>query len=215
MDMEIILDKADKYYAGDGVPLDKVKAFELYCKAARAGDAYSQWKVGYMYNNGLGVDQDISQANEYYMMSSDQGFSEAMYALGYNYMNGDGFEVNEAKAISYYLNAAKLGHAAACYRLGFYYYYKSAEQPELLTQAIAFYEKSALLDYPDALIALGDLYVLGVGVEQSDAKAKELYSLAMEYEGYLASEVAAERLKEFSHLKKHIWDQRFPRVDSK
>lgn len=51
-DLKAVCELADMYYDGREVRRNYEKAFELYAKAAKKGNAYAQYKVGFMYVRG-------------------------------------------------------------------------------------------------------------------------------------------------------------------
>lgn len=55
--------------------------FNEYLVKAQAGDAKSQYKIGYSYEKGKGVSQDYSKAIEWYSKAVNQGFLMATYRL--------------------------------------------------------------------------------------------------------------------------------------
>ena len=57
---------------------------------ANAGDADSQWLLGYYYSTGQGVPQDYAQAVTWYRLAAEQGDADAQFNLGFMYYNGRG-----------------------------------------------------------------------------------------------------------------------------
>lgn len=62
-----------KYYKGEGVGQNYLKAFEWYLKAATQGDAKAQYAMGLMYDNGTGIRQSKVLAKEWYAIACDNG----------------------------------------------------------------------------------------------------------------------------------------------
>lgn len=77
-------------------------AFELYTKAAEAGDMDGQFQVAYMLSNGIGVPKNVNAAFSWYIKSAEQGHKTAQYSLGMYYENGLGIPVNLEKAKQWY-----------------------------------------------------------------------------------------------------------------
>lgn len=73
---------AVRYEHAEGVPRNYSKAIELYCKAARQGDANAQFKLGWMYANGRGVSRDDSLALGLFDLAAKQGHSFAQQMMG-------------------------------------------------------------------------------------------------------------------------------------
>jgi len=68
---------------GEGVARDAARAVDLYCEAARLGDAESQFSLGWMYANGRGMPRDDRLASLFFQMAADQGHEYAQKMLGF------------------------------------------------------------------------------------------------------------------------------------
>ena len=68
---------------GEGVTKDTARAVELYCEAARLGDADAQFSLGWMYANGRGMARDNRLASLFFGMSAAQGHEYAQKMLGF------------------------------------------------------------------------------------------------------------------------------------
>ena len=77
----LIREEAVAYENGEGVPRDGAKAAELYCKAARMGDAQSQYNLGWMYSHGRGVERDDTTAAFFFHAAAEQGWPQAIRML--------------------------------------------------------------------------------------------------------------------------------------
>lgn len=71
------------YEHGEGVPKDYQRAAELYCKAARQGDAEAQFSLGWMHANGRGMPRDDGIAAELFSLAAAQGHEQARKMLHY------------------------------------------------------------------------------------------------------------------------------------
>jgi TPR repeat protein len=69
------------YENGEGVDRDAAKAAELYCKAARLGDAEAQFNLGWMYANGRGVERSDANAAFFFHAAAEQGLDQAIRML--------------------------------------------------------------------------------------------------------------------------------------
>ena len=67
---------------GDGVSRDAVRAAELYCRAARYGDAESQFSLAWMLTNSRGIERDDAQAAHLFAAAAEQGLAQAQNMLG-------------------------------------------------------------------------------------------------------------------------------------
>ena len=69
---------------------DYKEAVRLYRLSAEQGDAFAQYNLGVMYDNGQGVPQDYKEAVKWYRLSAEQGRASAQNNLGVRYYNGQG-----------------------------------------------------------------------------------------------------------------------------
>jgi len=74
---------AVKYEHAEGVPRDYTKAIDLYCRAAKKGNADAQYALGWMYANGRGVPRDDGVAAQLFTMAGEQGHAHARETLRY------------------------------------------------------------------------------------------------------------------------------------
>jgi soluble lytic murein transglycosylase-like protein len=74
---------ANAYEHGEGVPKDPNKAADLYCEAARDGDAEAQYRLGWMYANARGVERDDAAATALFKRAATQGHEYANRMLRY------------------------------------------------------------------------------------------------------------------------------------
>ncbi len=77
----LLRQEAQGYENGEGVARDPVKAAELYCKAARLGDAEAQFNLGWMYANGRGVERSDATAAFFFHAAAEQGLAQAVRML--------------------------------------------------------------------------------------------------------------------------------------
>ena len=89
--------------------------------AARGGDAYALFSIGYMYLRGVHVEQDLDIARHYFNKAADKGLAEGHNGLGVLYFNGQGVPQNITIAMSHFQAAAKLQNADSMYNLGTIY----------------------------------------------------------------------------------------------
>lgn len=89
---------------------------------AEQGEAWAQYNLGLMYDNGDGVPQDYAAALRWYRKAADQGFSLAQYSLGLMYFHGQGVRQDYAVAVGWYRKAAEKGLALAQNNLGTMYF---------------------------------------------------------------------------------------------
>lgn len=75
--MRMLRADAERHEAGDGVPRDITFAAALYCKAAKLGDAESQFHLGWMYAYGRGVERNDAWASYFLRAAAEQGIEQA------------------------------------------------------------------------------------------------------------------------------------------
>jgi len=73
--------EAQAYEHGDGLPRDPVRAAELYCRAARHGDAEAQFSLAWMLTNSRGIARDEAQAAHLFAAAAEQGMAQAQNML--------------------------------------------------------------------------------------------------------------------------------------
>lgn len=78
---ELWRSQALAYENGEGVDRDPALAAQLYCRAARLGDAPSQFNLGWMYANGRGVERSDSTAAFFFHAAAEQGWEQAVRML--------------------------------------------------------------------------------------------------------------------------------------
>lgn len=79
--IESLRAEAAAYELGNGVERDGLRAARLYCKAARLGDAESQFNLAWMYANGRGVERIDSTAAFFFHAAAEQGYEQAQRML--------------------------------------------------------------------------------------------------------------------------------------
>ena len=81
---------------------------------ADKGDAYSQYLMGYSYNNGInGAVIDYVQARSWFKRAAGNGFAAAAYFMGWYYFYGAGVTKNYNEALKWFTKASELGMAEA------------------------------------------------------------------------------------------------------
>ncbi|MCX9156920.1 transglycosylase SLT domain-containing protein [Niveibacterium sp. 24ML] len=69
-----------QYEHGEGMPQDPLRAAELYCDAARYGDAEALFALAWMYGNGRGVERDERIAATLMTRAAEAGYEPAQGA---------------------------------------------------------------------------------------------------------------------------------------
>jgi hypothetical protein len=157
---------------------DQLRAEAAVRKAAKAGNAEAQFRLGVMYGNGDGVGLDYEQARSWFEKAIVQGHESATITLAWMYANGTGVEVDEQRARELYLEAARKGSAKAQYVVATMYRFAQYGLKKDMEAAVQWYVKAADQGMPTAQFALGKLLMEGKGVMQDDAAALQWLSLA-------------------------------------
>ena len=144
-------------------------------KAAKKGDASSQFTVGEIYDNA----QNYKEAFLWYKKAADQGDATSQYKLGYLYANGYGVSQDYSIAYDWYKKAANQGVVLAQKSLGILYA-NGYGVPQDYNEAYKWGKKAADQGNATAQNNLGFLYANGLGVPQDYSKAYEWYKKAAE-----------------------------------
>ncbi|MBL8287783.1 MAG: transglycosylase SLT domain-containing protein [Rubrivivax sp.] len=70
-------DEARAFEYGEGVPRDALRAAELYCRAARYGDAEAQYSLAWMLTNARGIERNDATAAHLFAAAAEQGHPQA------------------------------------------------------------------------------------------------------------------------------------------
>jgi TPR repeat protein len=84
--IEAMRDLAEMYYYGsNNVRQNYAQAAKYFKKAANLGDAYAQWSLAVMYEEGQGIDKDINEAIKYFKLAGANDYACAHKRLGHIY----------------------------------------------------------------------------------------------------------------------------------
>jgi hypothetical protein len=139
-------------------------------QAAKQGNAQAEYFLAKHYEKGDGLPQDYAAAAGYLRQAAEQGLANAQSDLGAFFANGLGVKQDDQEAIHWFRKAAKQGDALAQYILGLCY----AEGRGVATnfqESVKWYRQAANQKQPDALLALGDIYLIGKPGVPADHKA--------------------------------------------
>src|SRR6218665_2138015 len=73
--------EAQAHEYGEGAARDPVLAAQLYCRAARYGDAVAQYNLAWMLTNARGIERDDAQAAHLFAAAVEQGMAQAQNML--------------------------------------------------------------------------------------------------------------------------------------
>lgn len=165
-------DLAARHREGDGVPVDKAKAADLYREASDMGDAEASSSLGYMLMTGEGIAQDLREAERRLEMAAEAGNSTAMCNLGVLLSSS-----SPERSIEWFERAADAGSLRALKNLAASYSTGSGV-PLDKAKAAEYYGKAADLGDADSMCVLASMLRNGDGVPMDKAKAAELYRKA-------------------------------------
>jgi TPR repeat protein len=94
------------------------QAFQLFLRAANAGNSKAQLQVGSQYEQGEGVPQNDVEAVRWYARSAANGNAIAQKNLGQMYENGQGIAENWPLAAEWYQKSAEQANSNGEFALG-------------------------------------------------------------------------------------------------
>ena len=103
------------------LPPSDLAAVEWLARAAEAGHATAQFKLGMFYQHGRGVAKDAFMASEWFSEAAEQGDADAQFALGVAFARGLGVDKSHEQACYWYSKAAHQGHGKAQFNLALRY----------------------------------------------------------------------------------------------
>ena len=108
------------YETGSGVVSDTAKAASLYRTAIAQGDAFGEWRMGVMIDQGAAAGSK-QQAIDLFRQAAAQKSPGATASLGMMYATGRGVERDYEAAMRYYQAAARMGSAHGIEGIGVLY----------------------------------------------------------------------------------------------
>ncbi len=100
-----------------GTPTNYPEALRWFSRAAEAGYAVAEAKLGLMYLYGWSVPADAETAVYWYKRAAHQGHVQAQVQMGRMFLKGLGVPRDPAQARHYLSQAAAQGNAWAAWRL--------------------------------------------------------------------------------------------------
>ena len=175
-------------------------------KAAEAGDANAQYKMGDMYNFNIQstllsiekarkkapTPEDKAEAAKWYQRAAEQGHMYAQYNLGTLFYTGQGVPQNYVEAAKWYRKSAEQGYVYAQKELGLMYW-SGEGVPRNLTECAKWLLKAAEQGNMTAQLNLAALYENGWGVPKNIEEALKWYQKAAE-QGNSTAQSAVKRL---------------------
>lgn len=144
-----------RFYKGQGVRASTDKALPWLLLAAEADQTEALFLLGCIFSRGERVDADPVRGGEYYRRAAEHGHEFAQVYLAHMLRDGR-LPYDPRQAADLYRQAAEAGSDSAMYYLA--QLYERGEGVEKDTrQALALYEKAALLQHTEAAEALRSL----------------------------------------------------------
>ena len=179
------------YYRGCGVSQDYEEA--LYCFEQSENNAFADWELGRMYQNGIGCTRSEVTAERYFKeaflefleMEKKSQDDKIQYRVGMMYRDGLGTRKDLKRAEEYFQKAVIQKNLSAVYALGMLYL--GSGENEKIVKAVSLLKNAADKGNDMAQYTLGKLYLQGKGAEQNAAKASQYFLLSAEQgNGYAA-----------------------------
>ncbi|MGX8700919.1 MobP3 family relaxase [Caproiciproducens sp.] len=202
---------ANMYLKGLGMesnPEEGLKWLELCCEKK---NAWAQYQLAGMYQNGDGVPQDEIKAQKLYNEALT-GFLEqeketpaayVEYEIASMYKHGNGTEQDNDVAFQWYVDAAEKGHPHAAYCTA-RACYEGAGTEQSYPDAVKWYQKAAKGGDAYAMYALGKMFRDGIGVELNNEKAYQYFLAAAKLGHEFAQFAAAKALLSGIGVEKNV-----------
>lgn len=165
---------AHLYLEGKGVSKSDENAAEWLSKAAKNGNLNAEQELALCYRDGRGVPQSNEKYYAWIEKNADNEKAETLLDLAKAYYAGDGVTKDVNKAKFWAQKATKKGSHEADFLLATWMYEINPSNPEAIQRLIQVAEKGDA----DAQAIIGESYLNGRGVEQSESKAIEYFEKA-------------------------------------
>ncbi len=173
---KMVLD-AEYYRTGsNGYPEDKIRALDLYEKAAKYGNTYSQLIAGYSYDFGDGVAKNSKLAIKYYRDASESGNCDATLNLANIYSSDRHGLKDKNMAIRYYKLAIEQGSVVALSNLAGIYMQQCLDGERSKEEAVAM--AKPLLEKAESSGYINADYWLNYGVLNADIGKNDIAAVS-------------------------------------
>lgn len=146
------------------------EAFELFIKAAEAGDPRAMGKLATIYRMGFGVEANDKEAFYWAKMGAAYDDPWSLWNMGFCYLNGIGTAINYEEAYRLFVKASEMEDREVCgyaYNDIGYMYENGLYVNQNAATAVSWFKKGASLDNPYAMFNLSNCYLDGFGIDQS------------------------------------------------
>ena len=182
-DAETHFQLARKLLAGDGVPKDEKKAFDLMKAAADQGHADAIGGLGYFYSIGLVVPKDDMLAIEWFRKGAEKGSAKSQLNLGKMLLEGKAgaavdAESSRLQGLQWIAKSADQGLPEAQLSYGKILYFGDHGQPQDYKKAMIYLKPTAVSGMAEAQNMLGSMYECGSGIPVDPTAALRWYRKA-------------------------------------
>ena len=146
----------------------------MWLRAAEANHSHAKYVVAYNLIAGRGVETDYERAFAWVSEAADKGIVEASF---YAYVLASKFQPSVARK---YLNISIDNEMPEAFWLGYLDFNRGATGNVDVKHALSLLQKAALLGVDSAMLALGNKYKVGNGVEKDLSMARHWLSLLSE-----------------------------------
>lgn len=181
-DSKAMMDLANRYSKGEGVPYSPEQSAQWLSKAAAAGDIKAMLTLGKKNSYSSNVSRQ-QESIRWFRRAAEAGSAEGMVGLGGCYALGTGVEKNYAEAVQWYRKAAELGNGLAMYYIA-ENYNRGLSVEKNDAQAVAWLRKSAQAGHTDAMYELGLAYYRGLNGLAQDKQQAFTWFLAAAEKGH-------------------------------
>ena len=157
--------------AKDKRKIDHDKAFRLFQKAAKLGNADAQCCMGCCFKNGYGTQVDYTKARKWYDIASGNGCVRALRHIGFCYQEGAGVEKDINMAMEWFDKAIELGDTNSMVTKGAIYYYGENGITVNRSEGAKWYAKAAECGDSRGMWRLANCFMKGIGIEKDIGKA--------------------------------------------
>ncbi|MBC7914877.1 MAG: SEL1-like repeat protein [Pyrinomonadaceae bacterium] len=159
-------------YLDAGTPLyNPVKGFQLYKKAAEAGNPQAMNAIAILYSKGIGTEVSQQEAFLWFKKATEKGYVNAWYNLGSMYRKGLGTPLDFTKAYQSFSKGAAASAPASLYARG-YMLYKGLGCTQSYEEAVKMFRLAIKRRSISSMYLLGLCYANGYGLKADTAKAK-------------------------------------------
>src|SRR5438270_5655094 len=165
--------------------MSTLNVLERIRQAAKDGDSFAQFELGFSYDYGAWVEQDFQKAAEFYAKAAKQGHGTAKQNLLLQHIGGQAKIYRPATVFSKLKDRAESGDRDAQNNLGLCFQFGYGTKQDY-SQAMIWFRHSADSGVATAQFNVGGLYFEGNGVEKDLNIAIEWYTKAAEQREELA-----------------------------